>query len=161
MAIEENLTDITRRILERSRNYIVPLKRFYVYLKTDVTKMFNILGKRGSNYYRGVSWKWFADQYTRKDGTRVPAEGIAGKVKGRKRMSGKRIKTNDVVMSDSGILRKAALDSFWVSPFELTADTSLRYAKWQNAKRPFAFLNDNDLDRLRDNIVEWLVEGKE
>ena len=156
--LEHNLTDITRQILERSKDYSTPLKRFYRYIRDDTVKMFNILGRRGNTTpYRGVTWKWFAAQYTRKDGTQVPAYGIPGKVKGRMRTSGQRVNENDLILSDSGDLRKASLDTFRISPDRLVAGSSKRYAKYQNKARTFIFINDDDLDMLRGEIIDWLV----
>jgi len=168
MAVTETITHdfdkVVTRLLERSRDYTVPLKRFYVYLHGETVKLFPILGKKGGATYRGMQWKWFADQYIRKHpkpGQKkiMPAEGIPGEVLGRLRHSGKRIKSNDLMMSDSGIMRKAALGSFQVSTHEIVMSTPVNYAKYQNAMRPFMFLTPEDVDKVRQYIIEYLIEG--
>ena len=78
---------------------------FQSYMQRRTTLMFSRLS-RGSGSFRGVSWPWFAPQYTRADGTVVPAFGgipkLNGKglVKGRKRASGK---VDAVVLSGPAI----------------------------------------------------------
>ena len=200
MAVTETITydfdKIVTRLLERSKDYRVPLKRFYVYLHGETVKLFPILGKKGGAIYRGMQWKWFADQYKRKDGTIVPAEGGKKKVRtgysyrlksgkyrtgaardiftrkmvgarktygdivwGRLRHSGKRIKAKDWVMADSSQMRKAALGSLQVSTHEIVMSTPVNYAKYQNAMRPFMFLTPEDIDKVRQYIIEYLIEG--
>ncbi len=155
--ITHNFTPIMKKVLAKSRDYRVPLKRFYVYLHGQTMQMFPKLGKRGSGTFREVKWRWFAAQYVRKDGLQIPAQGIPGKVKGRKRMSGKRVTDSSRIMQDTGILRGAALGNFRIGANYLIARTPVKYAKFQNKMRRFAFITDDDTDRLRELIIDYLT----
>ena len=160
-AITHNFSEIIDQVLERAQDYRVPLKLFYTYLHGQTVQMFPRLGRKGNTTpFREVTWKWFADQYVRKDGTVIPAQGIPGQVKGRKRKSGKRITANSLIMSDSGIMRKAALASFKVTTHSLVMDTPVKYAKYQHKKRPYMFVTDDDVDELREMIIDYLIKGE-
>lgn len=122
---------------------------FQSYMQRRTTLMFSRLS-RGSGSFRGVSWPWFAPQYTRADGTVVPAFGgipkLNGKglVKGRKRASGKRIRPADKVMQDTGRMKTAVLARQNLSGSRFVMDTPAEYAKFQHALRPFQFFEDDD-----------------
>ena len=140
-------------------------KEFALYMRqvTDTTFIQN----RHGGSYRGVSWDYFAPQYTRKtDGVTVPAWGGVPKIKagyskytkagkerkkglgktggknvlGRRRPSGARIQKGDSVMQDSGALRaRAALTlALGENKIEL-GPQGVSYAGEQQALRPFLF----------------------
>lgn len=159
MEITHNFDVIIRRMMERAKDYRTPLVNFYGYMLRQTEQTFSKLGKKGnSTPFRTVLWKWFADQYTRKDGTVVPAYGEPPRVKGRLRHSGKRVKQNDKVMQDRGTLKQFALSEFKVGSHFLEADTPVKYADEQQKMRPFAFFVQQDTDVLKDLIIKYLVE---
>jgi hypothetical protein len=183
-----------KRMLEKAKDYTQPLTDFYGYMVRQTQLTFARLSAKGNTSdFRGVRWKWFEDQYTRKDGTVVPAEGgipkvrvgyshrtIKGKylpgaaqdietkafrgakktknelVRGRLRGSLTRITPRSRILMDRGILRQAALADFSVTTHTATLDTNLSHAKYLNAKRPFAFMTDEDINKLRDLVIRHL-----
>lgn len=158
-------------------------KEFALYMRhvTDTTFIRN----RHGGSYRGVSWDYFAPQYTRKtDGVTVPAWGGVAKIKagyskytkagkeknkglsktrgknvlGRRRPSGARIKQGDSVMQDSGTLRaRAALTlALGENKIEL-GPQGVKYAGEQQALRPFLFFEvPKDSARLLQIAVKHL-----
>lgn len=114
------------------------------YMRVRTSGMFARLRRGGT--YRGVTWKDWAPQYTRKDGTVVPAwGGIAkvrgkGMVKGRKRPSGTRVTRSSALMQDTMSLRtRAALVVRRNRLMLQLGPQGVRYAASQNARRPFLF----------------------
>jgi hypothetical protein len=61
------------------------------------------------------------------------------------------------LLQDTGILRNAAMGRFTVSPFQLVADTPVKYANWQQERRPFVFIAENDTQKLAKMINEYLL----
>lgn len=117
------------------RDFLRVFKRFRVYTLQQTGLTFRALKQGG--HYRGVDWRWYKDQYTRKaDGVTVPAEGgsprvgrgwkqiasdlktrkavmvqhknVTGNVKGKKRGSGKRVTKSSHLLRDTGRLSAAA-----------------------------------------------------
>jgi len=137
---------------------------FHAFMIRRTTLMFRRLKKGGD--FRGVHWNWFAPQYTRKDGTVVPAEGgiekVKGRgvVKGRKRHSGKRITSSSNLMRDTGRLYTAALNIQRIRRGTvLIMDTSVQYARAQHQLRPFQFFEDPaDINALRRMIIKRLSQ---
>jgi hypothetical protein len=130
---------------------------FQAYMQRRLTMMFSRL-KRGGKY-RGVTWRWFAIQYVRKDGTVVPAEGGikkvrgGGVVQGRKRQSGKRINKNSSLMQDVVTMKNAVLSQQRIRARILVMDTPTDYAEYQHALRPFQFFEQpKDSDVLADML---------
>jgi hypothetical protein len=135
---------------------------FHVYMMRRVQLMFERL-KSGGTSFRGVGWMWFARQYTRKDGTIVPAEGGVpkvrgnGLVKGRKRHSGKRVTRSSNLMRDTGRLSSAALAFMRMSKSKIEMDTKVNYAGYQHRMRAYQFFEEpKDIDVLRDMAIRRL-----
>lgn len=136
------------------------LLRFAAYMMQQTGMTFRALSHGGT--YRGVTWKPFAKQYTRKtDGVTVPAWGGVAKlrgqgvVQGRKRPSGQWVTQTSNLMRDTGIMAAAA-GSSW--RFEnqnhriimSTEGPAKKYAPRQQALRPFLFFHlPNDLTRFK------------
>ena len=104
-------TKLERSIVTTKRLRQAILIRYWRFLRRETVATFDALAHSGQGggsqkTFRGKSWPWFKDQYTRKDGTVIPAEGgvpkmySSGVVKGRKRMSGKRITSRSHLMDD-------------------------------------------------------------
>ena len=118
---------------------------------------------RNGGTHRGVTWRYFADQYTRKaDGVTVPAWGGVqrlrgrGTVQGRKRPSGARVKQGDAIMQDTNTLRSRALASVRITRFRLVMGNNLTYGAAQQAMRPYAFFHlPDDLDMIRRVFTEY------
>ena len=131
-------------------------REFAAYMRTVTDNTFKALRHGGT--YRGVSWDYFAPQYTRKtDGVTVPAWGGVpkivgtGTVQGRRRPSGKnvRVAAGDSVVQDSGVLRsRAALVTHMGKQKLQLAPQGVKYAAAQNARRPFLFFTPKDAQQL-------------
>ena len=109
---------------------------FYTYMTSVITGMFIRLQSGGTD--RGVTWPWFAPQYTRSDGTVVPAEGTRG-VLGRLRPSGKRVTRRSNLMRDTGRMQSGLLDQRKTGKKRMILDSSVEYTGYQNQLRPFQF----------------------
>lgn len=131
----EGLVAKQNRLLRfMQRDFLRVFKRFRVYMLQQTGLTFRALKQGG--HYRGVEWRWYKDQYTRKtDGVTVPAEGgsprvargwkhiasdlktrkavmarhktVTGNVKGKKRPSGKRVTKSSSLLRDTGRLAAA------------------------------------------------------
>lgn len=116
------------------------------YMRVRTTLTFSRL--RAGGTYRGVTWKPFAPQYTRKDGTVVPAwGGVAkvrgrGMVKGRLRPSGKRVTSRSALMQDTMTLRTRAALVIRRNRFMMQlGPQGVRYAAHQNSLRRLLFFD--------------------
>lgn len=132
-------------------------RMFAAYMRTVTDNTFRRLRRGG--IYRGVKWSYFSNQYTRKtDGVTVPAWGGVprlkkkklksgkgfyknqGKVKGRLRPSGTRVKQGDSVVQDLGTLRaRAALVGYLGDDKVTMGPQGVTYAAAQQRMRPFIF----------------------
>ena len=151
-------------MLAKSKSFRQPLTDFYGWMIRRTQLTFSKLGKRNNTTpFREMVWKWFAIQYTRKDGTIVPAEGGVAKasgkglVKGRLRHSGTRVSPRSMMMQDRRTMAQAALARLRVGTDYLIAQTPVEYAKYQQANRPFAFLVQEDVEYLRQQIIKHLT----
>jgi len=160
--LTHNFDEALAGLVERSKDYTHPLTNWYGYMLRQTQLTFTKLGKKGSGTFRGVSWKWFADQYTRKDGTVVPAQGIQGQVKARKRNSGKLITTSSRVMQDRSLLKHSAMAKLRMGKQYLVARTPTTYAEFQAKLRQFAFITKVDEEILINMIEKYLAgaDGK-
>ena len=142
-----------------------PFREFAQYMRVTTDNTFQKLRHGGT--YRGVSWDYFAPQYTRKtDGVTVPAWGGvpkirgSGTVKGRLRASANvRVKAGDSIVQDSGTLRARAATVLQMSPTVLRLGpkgTPLKYARYQQKARPFLFFTKYDGKMLVDIAVKQL-----
>ncbi len=121
--------------------------RFAQYMRARTDATFEALRQGGT--FRGVTWKYFAPQYTRKtDGVTVPAWGgvprLRGKgvVQGRMRPSGARVRQGDAIMQDTMTMRSRAALVMHVTPRSLIlGPQGVRYAAAQQARRPFLFFD--------------------
>lgn len=139
---------------------------FQAYMKRRQALMFRRLRKGGS--FRGVTWRPFANLYTRKStGETIPAWGGVerldgqGLVLGRKRTSGKRITKNSSIMRDRGRLAIASLSDHTITSNTLTMDTPEEYAKYQNAARPFQFFEVPKDTRTLQRLIKKQIEADE
>ena len=162
--IQHNFDDILQKMLEKAKDYKQPLTDFYGYLLRRTALMFTKLGRKGNTApFRETVWPWFAPQYTRKDGTVVPAEGGVAKVrgegviKGRKRHSGTRVTARSMIMSDRGTMRNAVLARYRIGTHYATMKTPPKYAEFQNNLRRFMFITDDEVNVLRGMILRHLV----
>lgn len=136
---------------------------FQAYMLRRTALTFRNLKRGGS--FRGVSWRWFAPQYTRSDGTVVPAEGGipkvrgTGLVKGRLRHSGTRVRSSSSLVADSSRLRNAALTDVRITDTTLVMDTPIDYAKYQQAMRPFQFFDDPADVNALNRFIQRRIAG--
>lgn len=110
----------------------------------------------GAGTFRSVTWKPFASQHTRKDGTDVPAWGGVqrvhgmGSVLGRLRPSGKRVTESSKLLQDTGRLRGDAGTVSVINVREMKLATGLPYSVELNKEREFLFWEiPEDLDAAR------------
>jgi len=145
-------TDESKIVLQDTVKRLSDMRPFFVnfwaYMQSRTQLTFTKLRKGGK--FRGVTWPWFAGQYTRvTDGVKVPAEGgvarLSGKgtVKGRFRGKGKsekdRVKPTSNLLRHRGVMYNAALSQVKKTATRLEMDTPVNYADEQNAMRPFQF----------------------
>ena len=147
-----------RRALEKIGNKPDALqptfRRFAQYMRVQTDNTFEALRLGGR--FRGVLWKYFAPQYTRKtDGVTVPAWGGvpkvrgSGLVKGRKRPSGARVRQGDAIMQDTETMRgMAALVVRMDRYMARLGVQGVNYAAAQHKRRPFLFFVQADADEL-------------
>lgn len=165
-----------------------PLREFQTYMGNVTIEHFQALRLGGA--HRGVTWPYFSPQYTRKtDGVTVPAWGGVptigrnswinqrarekrgekvkvreGRVKGRKRPSGKRIKQGDSVLQDTRRLLRSvstAPDYQLATTTSLTWGTRLHYAEKQHKRRPFLFFTEADVTKLESLIAKYILRGND
>lgn len=126
-----------------------------VFLMGRTGLMFRKNAHGGTN--RGVTWKPFAPQYTRKDGTVIPAWGGVRKVRGvgnvkpRKRPSGKPITQSSLLMQDVGKLRSQRLDISRLTPSIIKFGPTLSYAQEQHDLRPWSFFTPKEVVKSADS----------
>jgi len=158
---------INKAIRDHKRIHRRVLLQFAAYMLGRTGATFKALAQGGT--YRGVTWAWFKDQYTRKtDGKTVPAEGGVPKlkakdakgegqkrlikanrkkypnrnVKGRERPSGRRVTKRSNLLRDTGRLSREAGSDFKLTDHKIIMDTQTPYAALQQAMRPFLFFED-------------------
>ena len=140
-------------------------REFAQYMRTTTDNTFRALRHGGT--YRGVTWDYFAPQYTRKtDGVTVPAWGGVPKVKGsgnvkaRIRPSGAPVSPGDSIVQDSGVLRSRAALVVQMKPNVLElGPQGVTYAKYQQAMRPFLFFTPKDARELVDIAVRRFAKS--
>lgn len=120
---------------------------------------------RRGGHARSVVWKDFAPQYTRKDGTEVPAWGIPGEVQGRLRDS-----TNIRVTPQSNLMRNTSkmfagiLQDIRMKPTVLEMDSagSPEQIKAQNQMRPWQYFEDPvDVDVIESIMIKHVERSLE
>jgi len=154
-----DLRDATQQI----SNFKPVLKTFGVYMINRSKETFRALGKGGT--FRGVNWPPFADQYQRKDGTIIPAQGgipkIKGKglVKGRLRPSGKRVTASSQLLRDTGQLMASIGHGMKIDNKGLHIATAKNYGAAQQERRPFLFFElPRDIEALRGFAIERIKQ---
>jgi hypothetical protein len=165
--IQHNFDTVIRGMLVKAKDFRQPLTDFYGWMIRRTQLTFSKLGKRNNTTpFREMIWKWFAIQYTRKDGTIVPAEGGVAKasgkgvVKGRLRHGPKmnnRVTARSMMMQNNRTMAQAALSRLRMGTDYLIAQTPVPYSKYQQAMRPFAFLVQEDVEFLRKQIIKHLT----
>ena len=162
--IQHDFGKVVSGMLAKASDFRQPLTDFYAWMTRRTQLTFSKLGKRGNSAtFRETLWPWFAPQYTRKDGTIVPAEGGIAKirgtgiVKGRLRHSGTRVTGRSMIVQDRGTEKQGALARFKIGKDYLIAQTPVKYAKYQQAMRPFAFMITEDVEFLRKQILKHLT----
>lgn len=159
-----------QQLEERGGDVSVPLLRFRQYMTVKTDSMFSVLSSaHGKGSHRGVKWSEFAPQYTRKDGTEIPAWGGIKKVRGRGMVKGKlrpsntRVSKSSALMQDTGNLRgKATTTLFRRTPKRISFGTSpsVNYAAEQQELRPYLFFTvPEDSKALVTEIRQYLWGG--
>lgn len=160
-------------------------REFAQYMRVRTDQTFSRLRLGGT--FRGVTWAYFKPQYTRKDGTVVPAWGgtprlRAGRsartasggfrkrgigrtttkgVLGRLRPSGKRVKRGDAIMQDTKTMRnRAALVVRLTGNEMVLGPQGTIYAAAQNRMRRFLFFEvPRDSDKLAKIMAKHIAAG--
>lgn len=179
-----------RLMVNAGGDYRNPLNKWRAYMIGQTISTFNALRTGGT--FRGVTWPYFSPQYRRKtDGVEVPAWGGVptigrnswinqrarekrgetakvreGKVKGKRRPSGKRIKHGDALLQDTRTLMRSVttgLDISETSDVMIRWGSRLKYAEKQQRMRKFLFVTDRDkdvLEKLALDHLEGAWDGK-
>jgi hypothetical protein len=169
--LTHNFADVLESIRQGTRSFQKPLTQFYGYMLRRTELTFRTLGKKGAGRFRGISWAWFAPIRT-KSGKLLPAEGRRLRTSFVKRdamreargMELKKhppehyVQASSRLLVDTGWLKQAALAKYSVTDFVLEADTPVPYADAQQAMRPFAFFEAEDINVLRNMIIKHFVE---
>lgn len=179
---------LMKRLKKMADMDFLPANReFAQYMRVQVDSMFRRAGsgEKGGKH-RGVAWAGFAPQYTRKDGTVIPAWGgvkrvakgrvhignrlnerrtaffrvhnrITGKVQGRLRPSGTRITKGSRLMQDTNTLRARAALVIDINQFRgRLGPQGVKYAAKQNAIRPFLFFIQKDANKYSNILRRFL-----
>ena len=102
---------------DASADGTIPLKQFAAAEKADIGLKWARHAKAEGGIVRGQRWEGFKPQYTRNDGTVVPAWGGVAKVRGsgtvqgKKRPSGARVDRSSVLNKDEGHTRQSVISS--------------------------------------------------
>lgn len=152
-----------KRLADTPNGLRTPFRRFAQYMRVVTDDTFDNLRMGGS--YRGVRWRYFAPQYTRKtDGVTVPAWGGVrklygrGNVLGRLRPSGARVAKGDAIMQDTGTMRsRAALVTKMDRYFARLGVQGVNYAPAQHAMRPFLFFTTKDANVLAEMLRRYVI----
>lgn len=160
--VDRKFRKLAREVKDASR----PLKAFAVGFEFRKAQAWKVtFGKAwgGIARFQDVFWKPPAPLYVRKDGNRIPPWGGvpkkhgSGKVKGRKRPSGSRVKRSDVLMQDTGHMRSGfLLGKIAPNRRSVVFDFRERYGKIQNRMRKFAFFTAKDRSEFRRIMNDWL-----
>lgn len=144
------------RLGKRAVDGTKPLKQLDAAVKADMGRSWTNNGRATGGTVRGADWDAFKPQYTRKDGTEIPAwGGVAkvhgrGSVKGKLRPSGKRVTQQSVIGQDTGRYRRALLASraniINKNTLLIGGESLPVYADYQNKLRP---------------IVRWIPRDQE
>ena len=136
-------------------------------LHSRIVMQFSKLAKGGGSD-RGVSWEPFKNPwYTRSDGTAVPIWGGVpkmngkGMVKGRLRSKNpegkKRYTPNSALMQSTGVLRQALLSDIRIGNGRIELNTPVHYAAYQDALRPWAFINQEEAALIGSVIAKRML----
>ncbi len=137
------------------------LKRVHAHQQSVSGLMFRHLKHGGTR--RGVTWAGYKNQYVRKtDGVTVPAEGGVpradgtGLVQGRLRPSGARVDEKSNLLRDTGLLANAVASVRRIrrGGRALELITPVKYAGYQQSRRPFSFFTAGDLKLY----AQWAAE---
>lgn len=161
---DKGIRDVLKRLSKLPDGFKSPFERFAQYMRVQTDNTFDHL--RTGGRYRGVTWRYFAPQYTRKtDGVTVPAWGGVpklrgrGNVKGRKRPSGQRIAKGDALMQDTMTMRSRAALVVRMERYQARlGPQGVNYAAKQQGMRPFLFFTRKDSTVLLD-ILRTYVKG--
>ena len=159
---DRHLRKVLARVDDTLGGDVRPIFReFAQYMRVVTDTTFEKLRTGGS--YRGVTWEYFAPQYTRRSGVTVPAWGGVpkvrggGSVKGRLRPSGARIAAGDAIVQDSETLRgRAALVTKMRPQLMELGPQGVDYAGVQHALRPFLFFTPKDAEALLNIAIRRL-----
>lgn len=151
----------------------VPLKRVDLYKKTRMGREWNKVKASSGGVVMGETWDPMRPQYTRKDGTEVPAWGGIAKVRGKgtvkakMRPSGQRVTPTSIIGKDTGgltasimsvpprILRRTVLE------IGHQAVNALRYGKrimGYDNRNPLRWELPRDTDAMRKIAVAYMRE---
>ena len=150
------------------------LEKFARYIKNETDETIEQLAYGGT--YRGITWEPFELQYTRKDGTEVPAWGGVKYVKGRKKVKGQqrgdykkyRVKSDSKLLQNKGDLKKLAASNKIIDYDARTMRINSgslgkggkrsSYFARQQSIRPYIKLTSEDLAEYRSFVLRTYPE---
>jgi hypothetical protein len=113
-------------------------------------------------------WDYFKEfWYARSDGSVVPIWGgvpwmnnrrrrVKGKLRSKRPGGRKRYKQGDALMQSTGILRGALLADFNVTQNQISMETPVPYAGYQNVLRPWNYFTDEDAGKVASIICRQM-----
>lgn len=131
------------------------------YMQSVISLQFSDNAK-GRKKVRGKYWPWFAPQYTRSDGTVVPAEGGIARLDGKGMVLGRlrdstrqRVSPESNLMRNTGIMFGGLLNNPIMRDDELIMRSTgnQEQISYQNSLRPFLFFQ-----KSRDpNMIKQII----
>lgn len=137
-----------------------PINSYRAYFYGEVSDQIRLAGHGASGgIARGVAWGPFAPQYTRQDGTIVPAWGGIPKKRGKGQVQGKRRRDGSRVTMASRMLDVKPSALLSVRHLTATGIEIVAHGAWaaqQNAMRQFIFYQQpKDVDKFEQIAQRW------
>lgn len=151
-----------------SRDMKPPLQRFGQYLIKAMTRQMRAAGSaRVGGTARGAQWAGMKPQYTRRDGTVVPAWGGVSKVRGAGQVKGRKLKDGSRITSSYKMFSRLKSAGAFVSGTRTVTSTTITLktrgpaAAQQHAMRQFLFFEPGkDLMALEKQVTRYLERSQ-
>lgn len=159
-----------QNILDRVDDFSPIWAEITAYMQGKISLQF-VDNRAGRATVRSSFWPWFAPQYTRKDGTMVPAEGGISRLDGKGLVLGRlRDSTKQRISADSNLMRNTGImfGSLLNSPVKtkkslklLSGDKSEKLS-YQNRLRPFLYFEDDvDTEIIGQLAIRHVIGGED
>lgn len=138
-----------------------PMNTFRAYMVREVGKQIEQAGSASGGTARGVRWDGYAPQYTRRDGSTVPAWGGVAKVRGKGTVQGKRNGSGRIISKGSRMLANVKPGSLLTVHHRDNNSISIGptsgFAARMNTMRQFAFYQEpRDVEKLERIAIAYM-----